>query len=274
MAFTALPTENLVVVRGGGDIATGAVQKLYRAGFYVVVLECEKPTAIRRNVALCQAVYTGFTQVEDLPCQLVKTLQEIANCHKNRLIPILVDPAATAIKSLAPCTVVDAILAKKNCGTHMGMAAVSIALGPGFCAGKDVHAVIETMRGHSLGRLILQGSALPNTGTPGLVGGESLLRVLHAPCQGRVRHAKNIGDTVLRGETMLFIDEQPVFTEISGLLRGLIQEGIYVQKGTKIADVDPRNNTDWNSISDKARCIGGAVLEAHMMLHLKNGGRR
>lgn len=256
----------LIIVRGGGDIATGTIQKLFRAGFKVLVLEAAQPTAIRRNVALCDAVYDGVAQVEDMVCRLVATDDQMKACHKNREIPLMVDPGGACIKQLKPRTLVDAILAKHNCGTSMGMAPVTIALGPGFEAGADVHAVVETMRGHNLGRLLLQGCALPDTGTPGLVGGESLLRVMHAPHGGLVRQIKHIGDVVHKGEPIMLVNQTFVTTEITGRLRGIIRNGLYVAEGMKIADVDPRLDTDWNTISDKARCIGGAVLEAHMML--------
>lgn len=256
----------LIIVRGGGDIATGTIQKLFRAGFKVLVLEVPQPTAIRRNVALCEAVYDGATQVEDMVGRLVTSDDQMKACHKNREIPVMVDPEGACIRRLKPRTLVDAILAKRNMGTTIDMAPITIALGPGFAAGKDVHAVVETMRGHNLGRLILEGSALPNTGTPGLVGGESNLRVMHAPHAGQIRLLKNIGDVVHKGEPLMLVDQTFVVTEIMGRLRGAIRPGLYVPQGMKIADVDPRLDIDWDSISDKARCIGGSVLEAHLML--------
>ncbi len=256
----------LIIVRGGGDIATGTVQKLFRAGFRVLVLEVPRPTAIRRTVALCEAVYDGLVQVEDMTARLVTTDEQMKACHKNREIPLMVDPEGESIRRLAPRTMVDAILAKRNLGTTIGMAPVTIGLGPGFTAGKDVHAVIETMRGHNMGRLILEGSALANTGVPGLVGGESDLRVMHAPVAGLVRLIKNIGDVVHKGEPIMLVDQTFVITGVTGRLRGAIRNGLAVPKGMKLADVDPRLDTDWNTITDKARCIGGSVLEAHLML--------
>lgn len=260
--------NKLVVVRGGGDLATGVVQKLHRGGFNVVILEVEAPTAIRRSVALCEAVYEGQYQVEDITCIRIENSSQVPACHQNHTVPLLVDPQGECLPRLAPLAVVDVILAKKNLGTHMQMAPITVGLGPGFTAGQDVHAVIETMRGHNLGRLILQGSALPNTGIPGEIGGKSALRVLHAPCAGTVRHIKNIGDVVQQGEALFYVDETAVYAPFTGLLRGLIRQGLTVPQGMKVADIDPRTDVDWRTISDKARCLGGATLEA--ILYLQN----
>ncbi len=258
----------LIVVRGGGDLATGVIQKFYRSGFKLLVLETDKPTAIRRSVALCEAVYNGYVGVEDMRCRLIAGLDELETCHKSGVIPMLVDPGADSIARLRPDGVVDAVLAKRNLGTHRGMAPVTIGLGPGFYAGKDVHAVIETMRGHSLGRLILAGEALPDTGIPGEISGKSAQRVLHAPCAGTIKHIRQIGDVAQAGEALFTIDGSPVVSPFKGLLRGLIREGFFVLQGMKVADVDPRLDVDWRTISDKARCLGGAALEAY--LYLKN----
>ena len=232
-----------VIVRGGGDIATGTIYKLVKSGFQVLVLEVEKPSAIRRNVAFCQAVYEGKFTVEDMTCVLVSTIEEAkAVMAKNQV----------------------AILAKKNLGTTIDMAPITIGLGPGFCAGKDVHVVVETMRGHNLGRLIYQGHALPNTGVPGNIKGYSKERVIHSPCAGVCHNVKKITDIVEKGEIIAYIDKTPVYASMSGLLRGLIQDGYNVTSGFKMADIDPRVDEHQNcfTISDKARCIGGGVLEA------------
>jgi xanthine dehydrogenase accessory factor len=252
-----------IVVRGGGELATGVVQKFFRAGFPVVILETSAPTAIRRSVALCEAVYDGSARVEDMVCRRVSGLDELEDCWQQRAIPLLIDPAGEIICQLRPSAVIDAILAKRNIGTHRGMAPVTIALGPGFCAGEDVDVVIETMRGHDLGRLIFKGSAAPNTGIPGEIGGKSGQRVIHAPASGTVIHKKQIGDIVQRDEVLLIIEETEVRAPFTGLLRGLIREGLAVPKGMKIADIDPRTDVDWHTISDKARCLGGAALEAY-----------
>ncbi|MDL2295006.1 EF2563 family selenium-dependent molybdenum hydroxylase system protein, partial [Ruminococcaceae bacterium OttesenSCG-928-D13] len=243
----------------------------YRAGFSVLCLETDYPTAIRRTVALSEAVYDGTAQVEDLACHRVAGFDEVEPTLRRGLIPLLVDPEGDSIARLRPAAVVDAILAKRNLGTHRGMAPITIALGPGFCAGQDVDAVIETMRGHNLGRLYLHGEAIPNTGVPGEVGGQSEKRVIHAPVAGAVKPIKNIGDVVHAGEAILTIEQHLVKAPFTGLLRGLIRPGLSVPKGMKIADVDPRIETDYYTISDKARCLGGAALEAYFyLLNSKN----
>ena len=258
--------SELIIIRGGGDLATGVIQKFYRSGFKLLILETTKPTAIRRNVSLCEAVYSGQVTVEDVSCRLIKSLTELKEFHKNNLVPIMTDPEGCRIAELKPIAVIDAILAKKNLGTHKNMAPITIGLGPGFCAGQDVHAVIETMRGHNLGRLILEGCALSNTGVPGEIGGKSEQRVIYAPCAGKVKHCHQIGDIIEEGETIFEIGESQVAAPFRGLLRGLIREELCVPKGMKAADIDPRPDVDWNTISDKARCLGGAALEAFLYL--------
>lgn len=265
-----MPTQNLVVIRGGGDLATGVIQKFYRSGIPTLVLETAKPTAIRRTVALSEAVYTGQTIVEDVPCVLVDDVAMVQSRHQNGQVPLLIDPEGKSIAQLKPTAVIDVILAKRNLGTTMDMAPITIGLGPGFTAGQDVHAVIETMRGHDLGRLILQGSALPNTGIPGEIGGKSEQRVLHAPTAGIVEHIHQIGDVVQQGEPLFKVGEATVTAPFTGLLRGLIRNGLQVPQGMKVADVDPRLDVDWNTISDKARCLGGAALEAYFYLYKIN----
>lgn len=262
--------KELILVRGGGDIATGVIQKFHRAGFPLLALEAAQPMAIRRTVSLCEAVRSGAATVEDVTARRVETQEEMRRCWEGGEVPLAVDPAGEWIARLSPACVVDAILAKRNLGTRLDMAPVVIALGPGFAAGVDAHAVVETMRGHDLGRLILRGSALPNTGIPGEMGGKSAERVIHAPCQGEIRHHKAIGDVVHKGEAVLQVGDTLCLAPFTGLLRGLIAE-MPVKKGTKIADLDPRAEVNWRTISDKARCIGGGVLEAY--LYMRNRGR-
>lgn len=256
--------DNLVVVRGGGDIATGTIYKLARCGFHILVLEIEHPSAIRRNVAYSEAVYDGHKEVEGIECVLIHSLDELESVFKHNKIAMMVDPQGSSIDILKPEIVIDAILAKKNMGTSRNMAPITIGLGPGFCAGKDVHVVVETMRGHNLGRLIYQGHALPNTGVPGNIKGCSKERVIHSPCAGVCHNVKKITDIVEKGEIIAYIDKTPVYVSMSGLLRGLIQDGYNVTSGFKMADIDPRVDEYQNcfTISDKARCIGGGVLEA------------
>ena len=269
--------ENLIIVRGGGDLATGTIYKLHRCGFPVLVLETDSPSAIRRNVAFSEAVYAGVQTVEDMTCTLARSEEEALALLEAGRLAMLVDPEGACIPRLRPMAVVDAILAKRNLGTHRGMAPVTVALGPGFCAGEDVDAVVETKRGHALGRVILRGCAADNTGVPGVIGGYGKERVIHSPAAGVLRGVRRITDTVAAGEVIAYIDTDrqsvPVVTQIGGLLRGLIRDGYPVTKGFKIADVDPRTEEYGNcfTISDKARCIAGGVLEAILMLRARGG---
>jgi xanthine dehydrogenase accessory factor len=269
----ALFSSHKIVIRGGGDLATGVIQKFFRAGFPVVILETPAPTAIRRTVSLCEAAYDGYAQVEDVACRKVSRTDELEDCWQSGIIPLLVDPYGESILTICPCAVIDAILAKRNLGTHRGMAGITIALGPGFCAGEDVDVVIETMRGHDLGRLIFKGYATPNTGIPGEIGGKSAQRVIHTSASGTVIHKKQIGDIVESGETLFSICGTEYHAPFRGLLRGLIREGTMVPQGMKVADIDPRVDIDWRTISDKARCLGGAALEAYFLQKRKGEGR-
>ena len=271
--------KDLIVVRGGGDLATGTIHRLKKAGFRLLVLEAEHPAAIRRQVALSEAVYAGSARVEDVEAVRMdvdlaekknrKELleQEMERIWKKDGVPVLVDPAGLSIAALRPAVVVDAILAKKNLGTTKEMAPLVIALGPGFTAGEDVDVVIETKRGHNLGRVIRSGSAVPNTGIPGIIGGYGKERVMHAQAEGILRNAASIGDIVEARAVIAEIETEngtvPVEASLSGLLRGLIRDGYPVTKGFKIADIDPRKEELQNcfTISDKARCIAGSVLE-------------
>ena len=269
--------ENLIIVRGGGDIATGTIYRLYQCGFQVLVLEIPNPSAIRRNVAFSEAVYQGEQKVEDVTCFLAENLEDAVSMLMEGKLVMLVDPDGESIRKLKPMAVVDGILAKKNLGTNRSMADITVALGPGFEAGKDVDAVIETMRGHSLGRVIYQGKAMKNTGVPGVIGGYAKERVIHSPAGGKLKNVKKITDLVKQGDIIATIetDEEsiPVRATIDGLLRGLIRDGYPVIKGFKIADIDPRIDEYENcfTISDKARCIAGGVLEAILHLYLRKG---
>ncbi len=264
----------LVVVRGGGDLATGTIHKLARCGYAVLVLEIENPSAIRRNVAFSEAVYEGTWSVEGITARLVKNVEEAKKIMNSGEVAVMVDPKGTCLKEVQPEVLIDGILAKKNLGTCKEMAPITIALGPGFEAGKDVDAVIETMRGHHLGRVILEGAAEPNTGIPGVVAGYAKERVMHSPAEGILRNVKRVTDTVQQGEVIAYVETDSGKTEvkatISGLLRGLIRDGYPVTRGFKIADIDPRIDEYENcfTISDKARCIAGGALEA--MLYLKD----
>ena len=260
--------EYRIIVRGAGDIATGSIARLFRAGFRPIVLDIAKPSAIRRTVAFCDAVYEGSVSIEGITARLAESLDEAIEIADNDEVPVLIDEEGRAIAEYKPDALVDAILAKKNLGTSRDMASLTIALGPGFEAGVDCDYVIETMRGHNLGRIIEQGSAMANTGTPGVIAGYGKERVIHAPAAGIIEDINKIGDVVQQGEIIAYINDKagemiPVPASISGLLRGIIRDGYEVCKGLKIADIDPRLEEHDNcfTISDKARAIGGSVLE-------------
>ena len=266
MQNTTLPSP-LIIVRGAGDISTGTIHRLFRAGFPVLALEVDRPSAIRRRVAFSEAVYDGAATVEGVTAARIDGVEAIGETLGRGHVPLLVDPAGESIRRLRPAAVVDAILAKRNLGTRMDMAPLTVALGPGFIAGRDVHYVIETMRGHDLGRIIASGSAMPNTGVPGLIGGCGIERVIHAPAAGVFHMERDIGSVVGAGEVVGVITTPegviPVPAKIAGLLRGILRDGYPVVKGFKLADVDPRLDQLKNcaTISDKARCIAGSVLE-------------
>ena len=260
--------DALIIVRGGGDLATGTIHRLWSAGLRVLVLETTQPAAIRRQVALCEAVYEGETTVEGLRAVRIETLEQAQSVWAQGAVPVLVDPEGACIARAKPDVVVDAILAKRNLGTRRNMAPLTIALGPGFAAGQDVDVVVETKRGHKLGRIIREGSAAPNSGVPGIIGGYGAERVLHAQAAGIFRNLHSIADFVEADEAVAEIETPdgqrlPVVTQISGILRGLLRDGYPVTKGFKVADVDPRRAELENCflISDKARCIAGSVLE-------------
>lgn len=265
--------SRVVLVRGAGDLATGVILRLHRCGFRVLAAECAQPSAIRRKAAFCEAVYDDAAEVEGVICRRTANLDKIAQCWTRGEIPLIVDESLACLDAVRPAAVVDAILAKRNLGTHRAMAPITIGLGPGFVAGADVDAVIETMRGHDLGRVLYTGAALPNTGVPGLVGGESRLRVIHAPASGVIVHRAAIGDLVTAGQTLALLGDTPVVTSITGVLRGLIRAGYPVHKGLKIADIDPRTEERKNcfTVSDKARCIAGGVVEALLQLGRERG---
>ncbi len=265
--------ENLIIVRGGGDLATGTIYKLKKSGFPVLILEVALPSAIRRNVAFCEAVYQGTQTVEEMTCYLAESLEQAKQFLKDGKLTVLVDPTGESISKLNPLAVVDGILAKKNLGTNRDLAPITVALGPGFTAGEDVDAVIETKRGHNLGRVLWEGTAEPNTGIPGIIGGFGKERVIHCPAKGILRNVKKITDTVSKGEVIAVVETEngtvPVEATLDGILRGLIRDCYPVRVGFKMADIDPRIDEYNNcfTISDKARCIAGGVLEA--ILHRK-----
>ena len=269
-----------VLVRGAGDLATGVIVRLHRCGFRVAVTECADPSAIRRRAALCEAVWNGQATVEGVTCRRVTDLDEAMRVSQAGEVPLLVDERADCIADMCPSAVVDAILAKRNLGTHRDMAPITVGLGPGFTAGDDVDAVVETMRGHHLGRVILQGAAIPNTGVPGVIAGYAAERVIHAPASGEMTFVQDesgqtvdIGALVRKGQPIARVGGVPVLATIDGVLRGLIREGYPVSEGLKIADIDPRPEQAayCDTVSDKARAIGGGVVEALLYLARERG---
>ena len=263
-----------IVVRGGGDIATGTVVALSKAGYPVIILECARPTAIRRNVAFCDAIYErdrwygeGTKTVEGVTCTLTSNIDDAMRRAQPGRPMILIDPEGKSLARLKPDVLIDAILAKKNLGTKIDMAPLTIALGPGFTAGVDVRCVIETMRGHNLGRIFFTGSAMENTGVPGMVAGYGAERVIHAPASGRLELISGIGEIVEKEKIIAVIDtgktRVKVPASLSGVIRGILPENFEVTEGLKMADIDPRVDQVENcsTVSDKARCIGGSVLQ-------------
>lgn len=247
------------VIRGGGDLATGVAWRLTRAGFPVIVTELAEPLTVRRTVALSTAVAQGTVDVEGMTGRRVSSVDEAVEVSGSGDVAVLVSPELPAIDAFA---VVDARLAKRNIDTTVYHAPVVVGLGPGFTAGVDCHAVIETQRGHHLGRVLWSGSAAPNTGTPGLIDGRGVERVIRAPLAGVVRWDVGIGDTVVESQVLGTVGGRDVVAAFDGVVRGLIAGGVRVRDKMKIGDVDPRLDASWNEISDKALAIGGGVLEA------------
>lgn len=262
--------ENFVIVRGGGDLASAVIHRLYRCGYRVLILESDAPSAIRRMVSFCEAVYDGEAFVEGVLCQRIEKAEDCEQVWKAKEIPLLVDPEGKCLSALRETgrlsALIDAIIAKRNIGTSREMAPLTIGLGPGFQAGEDVDFVVETMRGHDLGRIIEEGFAIPNTGIPGVVGGVSKERVIHSPAAGIIKNKAKIADLVEKGQIIAYVGKTPVEATITGVLRGIIRDGYSVWKGMKIADIDPRKEEKKNcfTISDKARCIAGSVVEILM----------
>lgn len=259
--------DHLVIIRGGGDLATGVAYRLHKAGFPLIVLELARPLVIRRRVALATAVLEGEIQIEDVCGRLAPTPEAALELAYTHTIPVLVSPTIRIPQSVIRI-LIDARIAKRNIDTNTNQAPLVIGMGPGFTAGGDCHAVIETMRGHALGRVIWDGSALPNTGTPGIIGGKGAERVLRAPTDGLVNWRLEIGDLVQADEVVGDVAGQPITAPFAGVVRGTIAPGTAVTTGMKIGDVDARGNVQaCFTISDKALAMGGAALEA-ILTHL------
>jgi len=259
--------ELRVLIRGAGEMASGIAHRLVRAGLRVCLTEIPTPLAVRRGVAFCEAVYDGQAEVEGIRARLVRRPGEVEPLWDEGIIPLIVDPEANIRHSLNFQVLVDAILAKKNLGTRITDAPLVIAVGPGFEAGLDAHAVIESNRGHNLGRVIYQGKAEANTGIPAPIDRYTVERVLRAPRDGlfKVISGKGIGDRVQAREIIAQVADEPIETRIGGVVRGLLRDGLLVKEGTKLGDIDPRGIREYCfTISDKARAIAGGVLEAIM----------
>lgn len=264
---TAGPAAPRVVIKGAGDLATGVAVRLHHAGFAVVMTEIALPNAVRRAVAFAEAVYTGSVAVEGVG-SVRATLADVDDALARHRVPVVVAPdARSLVEQVAPVLLVDAIVAKRNTGTSAGDAPVVIALGPGFTAGRDAHAVVETNRGHDLGRVLLVGSAQADTGVPGEIGGYAWQRVVRAPAAGTFKGAARIGDLVTADDVVGFVGDAPVRVSLSGVVRGLLHDDVQVAPGFKVGDIDPRGErARCFTVSDKARAIGGGVLEAACLL--------
>lgn len=249
-----------VVVRGGGDLATGVAWRLFRCGFPLVVLELSHPLVIRRGVAFANAVFDGRCAVEGIEAVLTDAPRLAALDH----VQVVIDPDGDSVRRLKPTVVVDARMAKRRNDTHLQDADIVVALGPGFEAGVDCHLVVETQRGHFLGRVYTHGTAIPDSGVPGRLGGESVQRVLRAPEDGTFECNVTLGAQVAAGDVVGTVGQAPVVSSIGGTLRGLLRGGTPVRAGVKVGDVDPRppHEIDLHVISDKSRAVGGGVVEA------------
>ena len=255
--------DKKIWIRGAGDLATGIALRFFRSGFDVIMSDIAVPTTVRRTVAFSPAIYEGEAIVEGISGKFCDNISEIDSIIESGAIPIIVDPSGDIMREYKPEVIVDAIIAKTNIGTGINDAKIVIGVGPGFEAGVDCHAVVETKRGHNLGRVIWSGSAYPNTGVPGNIGGYTVERIIRATADGIFKANVSIGDSVKAGDLVAYCDKTPVYAGIDGIVRGLLQDGVKVKTGMKSGDVDPRAQKDYCfSVSDKARAIGGGVLEA------------
>jgi xanthine dehydrogenase accessory factor len=256
--------ELTVVIKGAGEMATGIACRLYMANIRkIVMLEIPQPLAVRRTVAFCESIHQREAEVEGIKGVLAGDLNDLSHLWDEKQIGVMIDPEWKTVENLRPDVVIDAIMAKQNLGTRKDEAPLVVGVGPGFTAPDDVHVVVESNRGHNLGRVIYSGSAEPYSGMPGLTAGFARERVLRSPHDGTVNHAgKSIGDAVKKGDIVLYVDSTPVLASIDGILRGLVNE-IHVKDDEKIGDIEPRNEVSYcSTISDKARAIAGGVLEA------------
>lgn len=262
----------LVLIKGAGDLATGTALRLYRAGFSVIMTDLEQPTAVRRSVAFCQCIYDGACAVEGVTARRAAGAEEAGRVLTAGEIPVLADPAAEILHALPFDALVDAILAKRNTGTRITDAPVVLALGPGFAAGTDCHGVVETMRGHDLGRLLTRGSAAPNTGVPGDVGGYTTQRIIRVPADGAFEPLAAIGQRVEEGQPVARVAGRTACAQLTGVVRGMLPAGLAVTAGMKAGDIDPRCEYEHCfTVSDKARAVGGGVLEGLLYFQSRRG---
>lgn len=263
--------DRIVLIKGAGEMATGLACRLFRSNLRrILMLETASPLAVRRHVSFCEAVYEGTKEVEGVEAVRVSNQAELLNAWEAGKIAVRIDPQGESVSCLEPDVLIDATLAKRNLGISITDAPLVIALGPGFEAGKDCHVVLETNRGHDLGRLLRSGRAEANTGIPGAIGGYTKERVLRSPGDGFLTTERMIGDAVRAGEVVGQVGDAEVVASIDGILRGLIRPGSSVRKGLKIGDIDPRGEKVYcDTISEKARSLGGAVLEAVLAAYNK-----
>lgn len=262
--------QNLVIIiKGAGEMATGVAVRLYRSNFkHILMLETASPLAVRRRVSFCEAIHENSMTVEGIVAARVEHEANLEAVWATGKIALRIDPTAESVKSCRPDVLIDAILAKRNLATSINDAPLVIALGPGFTAGRDCHVVVESNRGHNLGRVITSGSAEADTGIPGDINGQTKDRVLRAPVDGFFVSTRQIGEHLQRGEPIGEVGSEQVFSKIDGVLRGLIKPGSRVTRGVKIGDIDPRDDAGYcDTISEKARALGGAVLEAVLAAH-------
>lgn len=257
-----------IVIKGAGEMASGVAWRLWQSGFRLAMTETEDPLAVRRAASFCEAVYDGSKVIEGLQARRVDNAAQIPALWEAGVIPVMVDPEMTILESLHPEVLVEATLAKRNTGINKGMAPLVIALGPGFEAGVDAHFVVETNRGHHMGRIFETGRAEPNTGIPGTIAGKSWERVLRSPADGKFVTIVDLGGHVTEGQVVATVDSQPVIAQVGGILRGMLRSGTRVHKDQKLGDVDPRGDDEYlATISDKARALSGSVLEAIMRVY-------
>ena len=264
-----------ILIKGAGDLASGIACRLHRCGFLVVMTEIPVPTTVRRTVAFSRAVYEKKTEVEDITGVLCRSMEEIEEALSKDQVAVVVDEECCIREKWNPDAVVDAIIAKKNLGTRITDADIVVGVGPGFTAGRDCHCVVETKRGHDLGRCIWNGSAIPNTGVPGIIGGYDKERIIRAVDNGVFHPAVTIGTVVELNDVVGYVNDAPVLAQVGGVVRGLLQDGVTVFCGMKSGDIDPRGVTGHcYTISDKASAIGGGVLEAVLSLQKKHLGQK